>query len=395
MKAARVVGAGLSGLAAARCLRDAGFDVEVIERAAGPGGLISTLPTPFGPVERAANAFVLTDTTARWFARLGITPSLPLESSQRRFIYRDGKPRRWPLRRHETIRMAAKLGWSYLTRRIKPRASESVSQFVQRVAGSAAADWFVAPALQGIYATSADRLSAVAVFGGMSRPRGGSVAPPGGMGEFIDRLYQNLRDSGVSFSFGAPVDYVGGSIPTIICTNARFAAPLVEPHAPRLATALRSVEMAGLETATAFFDPHPEDVEGFGVLFPRGCGIDALGVLFNTSIFSGRGHLRSETWIYALSGSGESTAPAAARIAADRAVLTGRLDVPAGVYATRWPDALPVYDARVIELRSHLDQLPPWLALSGNYLGQIGVSTLIARAEDTVKTMISHRSLSR
>lgn len=387
MKPARVVGAGLSGLAAAWCLREAGFDVEVIEAGSEPGGLIGTFATPFGPVERAANAFVWTDTTAQWFSRLGITPSFPLESSHRRFIYRDGKPRRWPLRRRETVTMGAKLGWSYLTRRLRPRADESVEQFVQRVAGRAAATWFVAPALQGIYGAPADRLSATAVFGGLRRPRGGSAAPPGGMGEFIGRLHDDLRTTGVSFSFGAAADFLGGSMPTVICTNARAAAPLVEPHAPGLAAALRGVEMSGLETVTAFFEPHANDIEGFGVLFPRGSGVDALGVLFNTCIFRERGTLRSETWIYSRSGTA-MTSPAADRVAADREVLTGRRDRAAGVFVTTWPEALPIYDARVVELQSHLTELPPWLALSGNYLGQIGVSTLLARAEATVQALV-------
>lgn len=389
MKPARVVGAGLSGLAAARCLRDAGFDVEVIEAASEPGGLIGTQATPFGLVERAANAFVLSETTAQWFNRLGITPVLPLETSRRRFIFRDGKPRRWPLRRHETVAMGARLGWSYVTRRLTPRGQESVGQFVRRVAGSSAANWFVAPALQGIYGASIERLSARAVFGGMRRPRGGSVAPPGGMGEFIGSLHQNLRASAVRFSLGAPVDYIGGSIPTVICTNARAAAALVAPHAPGLAAALQEIEMTGLETATAFFEPRPDDLQGFGVLFPRGCGVDALGVLFNTSIFTGRGSLRSETWIYALADTHTAGLPVAERIARDREVLTGRADSPAGVYHTAWPEALPVYDTRILDLHTRLTELPPWLRLSGNYLGQIGVSTLLARAESTVKELIT------
>lgn len=388
MKAARVVGAGLSGLASAWCLREAGFDVEVIEAAPEPGGLIGTFSTPYGPVERAANAFVWTDTTAQWFSRLGITPSFPLSSSHRRFIYRDGKPRRWPLRRRETLAMGAKLGWSYLTRRLRPRADESVAAFVQRVAGRATAAWFVAPALQGIYGAPADRLSAAAVFGGLRRPRGGSAAPPGGMGEFIGRLYDDLRKTGVSFSFGAAADFLGGSIPTVVATNARAAVSLVEPHAPALAAALRRVEMSGLETVTAFFEPHADDIEGFGVLFPRGCGVDALGVLFNTCIFSGRGTLRSETWIYSLPDT-VPTITASDRVATDREVLTGRRDRAAGVFPTTWPEALPIYDASIVELQSHLAALPSWLALSGNYLGQIGVSTLLARAEATVKALVT------
>lgn len=390
MKTARVTGAGISGLAAAWCLSEAGFAVEVIEEGDRPGGLIATTRTPHGPVEHAANAFVWNETTALWFDRLGIVPARPLDSASRRFIYRDGRPRRWPLSRMETAGMLARLSWRYVARRLRPRSDESVAAFVTRVAGPAANRWFVAPAMQGVYASSADVLSAAAVFKHRRRLGGGSVAPPGGMGEFIDRLYDDLRARGVSFQFGATADYLGGSAPTIVCTNARAAARLARPHAPGLAEALEQVQMTGIETSTVFFEPHDDDLEGFGVLFPRGCGIDALGVLFNTSIFPNRGPLRSETWIYAVDE--RSSSIPSARIAADRQVLTGRDDKPVAIHTTRRPAALPVYDAQVPALAPLLEELPPWLALSGNYLGEIGVSTLLARAERTVASVVSRSS---
>src|SRR5690606_2791255 len=143
--------------------------------------------------------------------------------------------------------------------------------------------------MQGVYAAPADRLSAALIFGQSRRRRGGSAAPPGGMGEFVERLYDRLRARGVSFQFNASADYLGGSTPTVVCTNARAAATLIRPHAPALAHALGQIEMTGLDTTTAFYEPHTDDVQGFGVLFPRGCGIEALGVLFNTSIFDNRG----------------------------------------------------------------------------------------------------------
>jgi oxygen-dependent protoporphyrinogen oxidase len=390
MKTARVTGAGISGLAAAWCLSEAGFAVEVIEEADHPGGLIATTRTPHGLVERAANAFVWGETTARWFERLGIVPVRPLESATRRFIYRDGRPRRWPLTRLETAGMLARLSWRYVMRRLKPHDGESVSAFVTRVAGPAANRWFVAPAMQGVYASSADVLSAAAVFAHRRRLGMGSVAPAGGMGEFVERLYDDLRARGVSFQFGATADYLGGSAPTVVCTNARAAARLVRPHAPALADALDQVRMTGLETSTVFFEPHTDDLEGFGVLFPRGCGVDALGVLFNTSIFPNRGPLRSETWIYALD-EGTLSIPSA-RIAADRQVFTGREDKPIAIHTTRRPAALPVYDAQIPALAPLVADLPPWLALSGNYLGEIGVSTLLARAERTVAALVSRSS---
>ncbi len=388
MKTARVVGAGLSGLAVAACLADEGFHVDVIEAAPEPGGLIATKHTPHGPVERAANAFVWTDTTKAWFSRLDITPEMPLDSARSRYIYRDGKPRRWPLRRGETAGMLARLGWTYATRRLTPRDDESVAAFATRVAGPAASRWFASPAMQGVYATPADRLAAAAIFGPRRRARGPSASPPGGMGEFVGRLHDDLKKRGVAFSFGATADFVGGQVPTVVCTSAPAAATLLAPHAPGLAAALGRIEMTGLETVTAFFEPRPDDLRGFGVLFPRDCGIDALGVLFNTCIFRGRGSSRSETWIYA---SDDTTAATTAqdRVHADREVLTGRRDAALAIHPTRRPSALPIYDRHVLAIESHLNELPPWLALSGNYLGQIGVSTLLARAETTVAQLVA------
>src|SRR5690606_35693973 len=233
-----------------------------------------------------------------------------------------------------------------------------------------------------------DRLSARVVFGRRPRSTSGSVAPAGGMGEFIERLYERLVERDVAFQFDAEADYLAGPTPTVVATGPGAAAPLVRPHAPSLADALERIETTGLETVTAFFEPRPDDLQGFGVLFPRGVGIDALGVLFNTSIFDNRGPFRSETWIYSLDDVGAS-APADARVAADREVLTGRRDRIVAIYPTRRPGALPVYDRRVLDLSAHLDDLPPWLALSGNYLGQIGISTLLARAETTVAALVA------
>src|SRR3954471_17008863 len=92
-----VVGAGFSGLAAAFYLSRAGFQVEVIEAQAQPGGLISTARTPIGLVESAANALLNSRRVEELFGLCGLELVFTKPDAQKRFIFRRGSARRWPL----------------------------------------------------------------------------------------------------------------------------------------------------------------------------------------------------------------------------------------------------------------------------------------------------------
>jgi oxygen-dependent protoporphyrinogen oxidase len=380
MKRVHVVGAGLSGLTTAWHLADAGCDVTVFEAAAGPGGLIHTNPSTHGPVETAANAFVWSDTVATWFDRLSITPVFARDESKRRYIFRGGRPRRWPLTISESAVLAGRLGVAAASRGMSARDHESMAQWGDRVLGAGAREWLLEPAMQGIYATPASELSANAIFSGRRRGPRRMAAPSGGMGEFVTRQREQLVQMGVRFEFGHALEQLDPAVPTAVCTGAEPAARLLRPHAPDLATRLSAVRVAPLTTVTAFFTPHPADIRGFGVLFPAASGVQALGVLFNTDIFTNRGGLRSETWIVGDRGRGITTwrdEPLLAALANDREALTGRRDQPIATHISRWPRAIPVYDTAVLDVKNAIGSLPPWLALAGNYLGQIGVAALL------------------
>jgi len=196
MKPARVIGAGLSGLAAAHHLIDRGFSVTISDRESRAGGFLNTIDTPHGLVETGANAFVWDDVVAAWFKRLDLEPVFPLDSSARRYIFRDGRPQRWPLSIAESVGMGARLGGAALTRSMGARRGESIARWGDRVIGAAAREWLLEPAMQGLYAAPAAELSAAAIFGGRKRGRRRLAAPRRGMGQFIERLAQQLRDRG-------------------------------------------------------------------------------------------------------------------------------------------------------------------------------------------------------
>ena len=378
----RVIGAGLSGLATAWFLAKRGRQVVVEEANPRAGGLIETRHMPEGLVEASARAFLWTDRVAALFAAAGVRPLFADDRSKRRFIFRGGRPRRWPLGPMETLSLLGHGAAAVMTRGTRARREESVAVWGHRVLGPAGTTWLLGPGLQGIYASPIEALSARAIFGG-GRVRGKLATPPHGMGELFDGLLTALSARGVTVRFNARVDALQPGIPTVVATPAPAAAQLLAPHAPGLAAALSKVSMTNLLSVTAFYAPHPADTRGFGILFPRGLGIEALGVLFNSDMFAGRSEHRSETWIY-----GDS-APAAieairaditARLSNDRLVLTGRTDSPIACYPTLWPQRLPVYGPAVLEVAARLGELPPWLTLHGNYVGKIGVSALVEAA---------------
>jgi oxygen-dependent protoporphyrinogen oxidase len=382
MRPARVIGAGLSGLAAAWHLADRGFDVTVMERAAVPGGLIQTRRSHHGLVERAANAFVWDDVVADWFRRLDLTPVFPRPESRRRYIFRDG-PRRWPLSISESLVLASRLTAAALSRSLNATGGESMARWGERVVGRVATRWLLEPAMQGIYAAPASELSASVVFGGRRKGPRRLAAPPDGMGQFICRLHDRLRGRGVRFEFNADVTALDAGHPTVVATNAAAAARLLAPHTTPVAEAVAAIRMAPLVTVTSFFEPHPSDLHGFGMLFPADAGVHALGVLFPCDIFDNRGDTRAETWIVGDRDrrlTAWSDVELRAILAADRHRVTGRHAHPLATYITRWPQAIPVYDDAVRRVMDAQKMLPAWLALAGNYLGAIGVAALLRHA---------------
>jgi oxygen-dependent protoporphyrinogen oxidase len=383
----RVLGAGLSGLATAWFLAERGRQVVVDEAGPRAGGLIETRHLPEGLVEASARGFLWTDRVAALFAAAGVRPLFADERSKRRFIFRDGRPRRWPLGPIDTLSLLGHGGAALVTRGARARGDESVEAWGRRVLGQAGTTWLLGPALQGIYASPLEALSARAIFGG-GRVRGKLATAPRGMGELFDGLLAALSARGVTVRFSTRVDTLEPGIPTVVATPAPAAAQLVAPYAPGLAAAMAKVRMTHLLSVTAFYAPHPADTRGFGILFPRSVGIDALGVLFNSDMFAGRSEYRSETWIYGHSSADVIDALRAdidARLSRDRHVLTGRTDAPIACYPTPWPQALPVYGPAILDVARRLGELPPWLTLRGNYVGKIGVSALVEAAGKGLK----------
>lgn len=392
MRTIQVVGAGFSGLTTAYYLVKAGCRVRIVDVSSRAGGMLKTIHTPHGLVETGANGMRNSKRLEALCAEIGVPLQRTRRVARARFIYR-GRPRRWPLKFSEVFRLISSTATN--ARSLRPQSFETIAGWGQRIVGAGATDYFLAPALGGIYAGDPKALSASLIFRKAALPDElqteppararlrGTVAPPAGMQQLIDGLCAYLRQVGVEFSLNQTAR-IQPSEQAVVCTSARAAATYLSDIAPELSRQLEKIEMLPLVTATCFYASEPADLRGFGCLFPRGQGFRSLGVLLNTYIFEGRGPAHSETWI--LGGALDrdilqlDNHALQQLIAQERQQLFGRHEEALDVHFTRWPEALPHYSTELERVLTTLPSIPPQVGLVGNYLGRIGLTGMVERA---------------
>lgn len=397
MAEVQVIGGGFSGLSAAYFLMCASHKVRIVEKDARLGGLIDTIATPYGPYETAANALVANAVVEGAAADLGITLVPALKSARKRYILRDKRLRRWPLRPRATLRVLGAALPLRLGRAspLAPRPRESVLAWGERALGREATRYLLVPALAGIYAGDPTQLSASLILGRFFRqdrqrkaPAGrlrGSVTPLTGMGAWAPAFRRALELNRCVFT-----SEVASGLPTVVAAPPPAAAELLSERAPALAAELRKIRMLPIVSVTLFFPPETAGIPGFGCLFPKEEGFRALGVLANDRIFPGRAiDSISETWL--LGGALDPEAPrlsdreALDLVLAERARLHGLRARVLLSRVTRWNSAIPHYDLALEEAVEHLRELrfrEGIYRLFGTYLGELGLGSVLLRASE-------------
>ncbi len=397
-----VIGAGFSGLATAFYLSRAGFQVEVIEERERPGGLISTTETPFGLVESAANGFLNSALVEELFGLMGLEVVPTLKAAKRRYIFRRGFPRRWPLGILATLSLVGfVLMFLFRREKVAPHPHEAVRAWTERTMGREAGQYLVEAFLQGVYAGDPARMSATLLFGRFFEKRRqskskaklqtrGTVSTMNGMGQLITRMRERLERQGVVFVMNQKFPVFAGEPrwPHVVATSAHAAGELLRELDQVRAQACAGVELVPIISVAIGFKEAPPETRGFGCLFPPVEGRKALGVLMNSFIFPNRSLKGfSETWIF-----GGARANAAELMAipdkdviemavSERQETLNATGAYSGYRITRWPAALPHYTLALEETLAEMRGLRRNVVLIGNYLGEIGLARILERAE--------------
>lgn len=386
MKKITIVGAGFAGLTLARELLARGFAVEILEKSNRPGGLIGSYRTPAGLVETGATTILRTEQVDRLCQELGVAMLQPSPDSKKRLIYA-GKLTRWPLTVSETAVLAVNFLKAKFKKTLKPIGGETVAEWGRRNLGSAVVEKVLGPALQGIYATDGERLSASLVLGPLfaqkkKGPRYRGILSPGqGMFSLIQALEKDVLAKGGVIRYDQNVTAIVK--PMVIATSAASAASLARSEDPLLAKRLEGLKLSPVITMTAFYD-QPNGTKAFGCVIPRRFGVRTLGVLLNHAIFPGRDSRFGETWI--LGGAGDASVidlkdqDLRNLQKKEREILFGKTDDPIDIVITRWPTGLPNYDLVLEDVLTDLS-VPKGIWLHGNWLGGIGLSKILERSE--------------
>ncbi|EMK03872.1 MULTISPECIES: protoporphyrinogen oxidase [Leptospira] len=412
-----VIGAGFTGLLYSTLAVLEGKSVFLYEKQNRSGGLVGSIQTPFGLVETAANGVLNSYQLEELASTLGLKILTAEKKSKKRFIWKNGSPTRFPLSFLDTLRVL----YGILVISAEIRTGESVYQWGVRVLGKGAVKNVLEPGLGGIYAGNLKDMSAELVLGGWISSKGsllknirrikkiktknpkqkrGTVSFRGGLGELLNAMEAKIKsspNSKIYYSQESPTlssirkKYPNSKI--ILSCGLESSLKLLSSSFPVFKRYEKLCKTLGIVTVTRFGNqPLLGEKGGFGILFPSDSGFRARGVLFNSSIFSGRvskGHY-SETFIFGGALDQEIVKFKEREIInvleEDRKKITIQNEEPLNHYVTIWKSALPIYDLALLEFNKELDRsLPEGIFVEGNFRYGIGLGSILERAWNVMR----------
>lgn len=402
-----VVGAGISGLAAAWWLARQGADIHVLESGSAAGGAVTSRRedgylVESGPNSMLVNSFELT----LMLGELGLSDQIvaAAPNASKRFICRNGKLVAVPMGPGAFLTTplfsaGAKLRLlsEPFRRRPKNLAEESLACFVRRRLGAEVLDYAVNPMVAGVYAGDPRRLSIQAAFPALAdwEARHGSLLKGAiksradkrargqipfksvlisfrdGMGKLVDALGQPLTGRIHLQSAPCAINQVEDGTWEVAWqahdgseSRETFSALVlaVPAHALRTLPLPQSVcdslyglgDIAHPPIASVVLGYRAADVEhpldGFGYLVPEVEGRKVLGTLFSSTLFPQRapdGHVSLTTFV------GGRRQPELAGLPRDELLglvtaehreMLGCRGQPVFSQLTKWQRSIPQYD---------------------------------------------------
>ena len=438
-----VIGGGISGLACAYRLQQAGISVRVVEAEGRPGGMIETKEKDGFRFELGPQSFLSTEPLLALIDALGLKDQMLYANSRApRYILVRGRLIPAPLAPPSlltTSLFGAGTKWRLLTEMFRhtkpPEGDESIAAFVRRKFGEDLLNRLAAPFVSGVYAGDPEKLSLRAAFpkvyefeerygsvlrGAMKSrpakgaPRAGLCYFRGGMHALPQAIATRLGGSLLLETSAAALcrgetngkpwfevdiqcddhrETMAASA-VVLATSTDIAAKILRNLSGQIPPLLSQIEYAPAVVLSAGYrrEQFQQPPDGFGFLVPRSEGLRVLGTVFNSSLFAGRA---PEGMVFLTSFAGGATDPdlcklgddeIAETICAEVARVLGITGKPVMTNLQRHSRALPQCNLGHTQVVKSLEAITasiPGLFLTGNYLSGPSIGACIEQAYKT------------
>ncbi len=445
-----VIGAGISGLTTAYLLKKNGLDVTVLEAESEVGGTMKSKRINEFLVEYGPNSALETTPLFKVILEdLGILNQMVYanESSNKRYILRDGKLHLIPMKPQEFFKSRL-WSWSGKLRVLlepfhgRAKDEETVAQFVRRRLGKEFLDYTINPFVAGVYAGDPEKLSVRSAFPrlyALEEKYGGLIIGTIRGAKERKKRAEQSKVSAKMFSFidgmgtlpKAIAGYLGGSIVLnaevksvkkkerfiiefenegkvenleaeilVVSTPAYVASKLIRELSENLSNELQKIHYPPVTEVVFGYKKEKIGVEpdGFGFLIPEKENRKILGTLWNSSIFPERapdGFVEFTTFV------GGTRQPEIALKSDDELIkivsdeLKDIMKVkgePEFVWISRWEKAIPQYNighSRIMKAIEQFENDNPGIYFCANYRGGIAVGDCLMSAEKIANKILS------
>ncbi|HWZ55015.1 MAG TPA: protoporphyrinogen oxidase [Verrucomicrobiae bacterium] len=440
-----VVGGGISGLASAYHLQQAGIPVRVLEAGTRPGGMIATEEADGFRFELGPQSFLSTEPLLKLIESLGLRDQLVHANPRApRYILLRGKLVQAPLAPPSLLTTplfsaaTKRRLFTEMFRTSRPPADdESIAAFVRRKFGDELLERLVAPFVSGVYAGDPERLSLRAAFpklhefeakygsvlrGAMKSrpakgaPRAGLCSFPEGMQTLPRAIAGRLGDSLLLETSVTALTHGKANgkpwfaveierhnhremVPArtvIVAAPTDVASRILSGISGQFAPLLSRIEYAPVAVVSACYrrEQLKGSADGFGFLVPRSEGLRVLGTVFSSSLFAGRA---PEGMVCFTSFAGGATDPKMCDLSDEKIVeivgsevasVLGITGSPVAAHVHRYVRAIPQYNLGHTEIVKSLEaQIAaiPGLFLAGNYLSGPSIGACVEQAFRTAE----------
>ncbi len=443
-----ILGAGISGLATAFQLQQAGYSVAALEKKSVPGGSMHTEKSDGYLIDYGPNSGLETTPVIRKLVdALGLSDEMIYanEEGNKRYILKNGdliplpmNPPQFLKTKLFSTRAKLRLLAEPFIGRSEDGCYQSISEFVTRRLGREFLDYAINPFVAGVYAGNPDKLSVKSAFpklyaleekygglikgtikGAKERKKRGEESKQSakmfsfknGMQMFAKALADSLNDvqydcevkkvvktdDGYKVLYDKSGEAKELTVPKILSTvPAYVAAEIFGDIDKELAQHLNEVYYPPVMVLYLGFDKSVvgQNLDGFGFLIPEKEKRSFLGAIWSSVIFKNRAPEGKAAFTLFVGGARSPEIFDSGEDEVYRKVLDEFKSVmkingePEFVRKKLWKRAIPQYNLGYIEHEKYFDKFEkenPGIFLGGNYRGGISVGDCMKNSEKMAK----------